>query len=72
MQRDRVINRLKALGFSFYRDAWRVKIFRNAQTIHEVHVPMRDDIDDEWVMSVLRQNGVSAEEARAFIECNRC
>jgi len=70
MRRDRIISKLRELGYSFKQDAWRVQIFRNSVTLHSIQVRKRDDIDDDWVRSVLRQAGCSKEEIEEFIGRN--
>lgn len=71
MRRERIIAKLRELGYKFKRDAWRVQIFRNPATMHLVQVRKRDDVDDDWVRSVLKQAGCSKEEIERFLgQCN--
>jgi hypothetical protein len=67
MRRDRIISKLRELGYGFKRDAWRVQIFRHPVTLDVIAVRKRDDIDDDWVRSVLRQAGCSKEDIERFI-----
>lgn len=67
MRRDRIIAKLRELGYSFKQDAWRVQVFRHSVTLHSIQVRKRDDIDDDWVRSVLRQAGCSKDEIETFI-----
>lgn len=70
MRRDRVISKLRELGYTFRQDAWRVQMFRHPVTMHVIQVRKRDDIDDDWVRSVLRQAGCSKDETERFIGQN--
>lgn len=67
MRRDRIISKLRELGYSFKQDAWRVQMFRHPVTLHVIAVRKRDDIDDDWVRSALRQAGCPKEEIEKFI-----
>jgi hypothetical protein len=71
MRRDRIVSKLRELGYNFKQDAWRVTIYRHPVTLHMVQVRKRDDIDDDWVRSVLRQANCPKEEIERFIgQCN--
>jgi hypothetical protein len=71
MRRDRIISKLRELGYKFNRDAWRVQVFRHATTMHLIEVRKRDDIDDDWVRAALKHAGCSKEEIERFIgQCN--
>lgn len=63
--RERLINKLRALGYRFKRDAWRVQIW--CKGTHRPMIPKRDLMDDEFVVTLLRQCGVAPEEVRAFL-----
>lgn len=70
MRRDRVIAKLRELGYKFSREAWRVNIYRHPATMHVIQVRNRDDIDDDWVRGVLRQAGCSKEDIEKFVTAN--
>jgi len=65
MRRERFIAKLRELGYSFRRDAWRVQLWRKGT--HEVSVRKRDHIDDDWVRQTLRQCGCSHDDIERFI-----
>jgi hypothetical protein len=67
MRRDRIVSKLRELGYKLRQDAWRVQLFRHPVTMHIVQVRKRDDIDDDWVRSTLRQTGCSKEDIEKFI-----
>lgn len=66
MRREYVVNKLKELGYKFRRQAWRVQIWSHPQTRHQVQVRQKDDIDDDWVKSMLRQAGCPKEDIEQF------
>lgn len=69
MRRERVINKLRELKYKFRRDAWRVSIWKKGT--HEVHVPKRDILSEDWVRSTLTQAGCAKDEIDRFIQaCN--
>ena len=63
--RERVIAKLKSVGYAFYKDAWRVSIFKLGT--HQVHIPKRDLLDAEVVQSILGQAKCAAEDIRRFL-----
>ena len=71
MRRERVIAKIRELGYAFRRDAWRIQEFRHPSTLHVIQIRKKDDVDDNWVRNVLRQAGLASEEIEAFIR-NHC
>lgn len=66
--RDRLINKLRELGYTFKRDAWRVSIWKKGT--HRVEVRKKDFLEEETVRQMLRQCGCEREEIDRFIgEC---
>lgn len=66
--RERLINKLRSIGYSFKRDAWRVQFFKNGT--HRALVPKRDLIDDDTAASILRQCDVPPADIASFLrEC---
>lgn len=71
MRRERVINKLRELGYKFKRDAWRVQVWRHPTTKHTIEVRKRDEVGDDWVRCVLRQAGCNPVEIDTFFrDCN--
>jgi hypothetical protein len=67
--RERLVNKLKEIGYRFKRDAWRVTMFRNGT--RRVEVPKRDFLQDETVAQILRQCGLTRDQIVQFIRtCN--
>jgi predicted RNA binding protein YcfA (HicA-like mRNA interferase family) len=71
MRRERFINKIRDLGYKFKRDAWRIQVWKHPQTMHVIEPRKKDDLDDDWVRSVLRHAGCSKEDIEAFIR-NHC
>ncbi len=53
VRRERLINKLRELGYTFKRDAWRVQIWKRGT--HRPAIPKQDLLDEETVASILRQ-----------------
>ena len=67
MQRDHIYNKLRELGYTFRRDAPRVKIWKHTQTYHEVHVRNKGNLREHWVRETLRSARCSEEDIERFI-----
>jgi hypothetical protein len=65
--REQVINKLRAAGYRFKRDAWRVSIFKKQGGTHRIEVPKRDILDEEWVRAAFRQADITREEIDEFL-----
>lgn len=65
LPRERVIAKLRELGFHFKRDSWRVSLYKRG--VERVEVPKRDLIDADWVRSTFRRLAMSREEVERFI-----
>ena len=63
--RQRLINKLREMGYRFKRDAWRVQFW--IKGTHRPAIPKRDLLDDETVTQILRQCGATPDEIIAFI-----
>lgn len=69
VRRERLINKLRELGFRFKRDAWRVQFWQKGQ-LRPV-IPKRDFLDEETVAQILRQCGVAQQDIMAFLRESR-
>ncbi len=67
LKRERVLNKLRELGFSFKRQAPNVDIYKNGQD--RIAVPRNAMIDPDWVRSVLGKR-CPREEIERFIQTN--
>lgn len=64
VRRERLINKLRELGFRFKRDAWRVQLWQRGML--RPQIPKRDLLDQETVSHILRQCGCQNDEIMAF------
>jgi len=65
---DALLNRLRALGFSFKRQTERVAIYKQKGKTRRVTVSKRNAHDANYVRIVLRMAGMSPDEIEAFIQ----
>ena len=65
--RTAFINKLRQLNYTFKRRQKRTELYRLRGGTHFVDVSMRDLIEDDTVMSALRQAGCSTESIKTFI-----
>jgi len=65
--KQRFINRIRQLGYSFNRKADRVEIYRRPTPMHFISVPRRNQLDEDWVRHALRQAGEAPNAIERFI-----
>lgn len=66
--REKLIAKLRELGYSFKKDSWRVSVFKRGT--HRAEVRKRDFLEEQTVRQTLRQTKLmTAEEIDAFIAC---
>jgi hypothetical protein len=69
--REQFINKIRALGYSFKRQAKRVQLYRKQGGTHRIAVPQSDLLEDEFVESALKQAGCPPAEIRAFLSASK-
>jgi len=67
VRRETFINKIRTLGFKYKTQQKRTYLYRQTGTTNYISVPMADLLEDEYVQSVLRQSGCTAEEIKSFI-----
>jgi hypothetical protein len=67
VSRTAFINKLRELNYTYKRPQKRTELWRKKGGTHCVLVPMRDLIEDETVISNLRQAGCSEDNIKAFM-----
>lgn len=65
---DALLNRLRALGFSFKRQTERVAIYKQKGSTRRVTVSKRNTHDPDYVRVVLRMAGMPLDQVEAFIK----
>lgn len=69
LKRDRIINKLRELGYSFKREAPNTYIWRRGS--HRVFVPKTDQVSETWARATLASCGCVAKEIDSFIQAAR-
>lgn len=66
--RQQVVNKLRAIGFTYSRQGERVDLYRRkgSGNCELAAVPRRDLLSEAYVINLLTRHGVSIEEAMAF------
>ncbi len=65
--RQQLINRLRALGFTFRKRTGRVELYRSVATTRRVEIVRKEMLDEDAVRLILRQAGLDREEIERFI-----
>lgn len=65
--RDSFISKIRSLGYTFKSQQKRTYLWRKAGGTHYISVPMAERLEEEFVISSLRQAGLEDSEIRAFI-----
>ena len=69
VSRQQFLNKLHEKNYRYKDTQKRTFMYRKVGGTHRVFVPMRDILDDGWVMSTLAQMGCDKEEIETFIRC---
>jgi hypothetical protein len=67
LSRNSFINKIRELGYTFKTKQKRTELWRKKGGTHCIMVPLRNDLEESFVVSSLRQAGISDEEIQAFI-----
>ena len=67
VRRESFINKIRELKYSYKSQQKRTYLYRKTGGTHYISVPMADLLEDEYVMSTLRQAGCNDNEIRAFL-----
>lgn len=69
--KQRLINCLSKLGYSFVNSSDRVELYRRPNGAHYVSVPRTRNVSVEFATSVLRQVGMNEDDIRSFLASAR-
>jgi hypothetical protein len=61
------VNKIRELDYTYKTKQKRTDLWRKRGGTHYISVPLSDYLEEEFVISSLRQAGCSAEEIRAFV-----
>ena len=67
VRRENYVNKIRALGYTFKSQQKRTYLWRKTGGTHFIAVPMADLLEDEFVLSTLRQAGCKDDEIHTFI-----
>ena len=67
VRRQNFINKIRSLSYAYKSQQKRTYLYRKTGGTHYISVPMADLLEDEFVMSSLRQAGCSEEEVWTFL-----
>jgi hypothetical protein len=70
VRRQSFINKIRELGYSFKSERKRVFLWRKG--MHFISVPKAEMLDDVFVISSLRQAGITDGEIEAFLKSAKC
>jgi hypothetical protein len=61
------VNKIRLLDYTYKTRAKRTDLWRKRGGTHFIAVPLSDSLEEEFVVSSLRQAGLKDDEIRAFI-----
>jgi hypothetical protein len=67
VRRETFINKIRSLKYSFKSKQKRTYLYRKTNGTHYISVPMADLLEDEFVISTLRQAGIPQSEIQSFL-----
>jgi hypothetical protein len=67
ISKKRFVNKLRELNYDFKEQLHYQERFRLRGGTHIIHVPRRDNLDEEYVRLTLRQAGQTKEQIEQFI-----
>ena len=67
ISKSHFVNKLRDLGYTYKSRQKRTDMWRKRGGTHRVFVSLADLLEDEYVVSTLRQAGCNDEEIKTFI-----
>jgi hypothetical protein len=65
--REHFVNKIRSLGYKYKTQHKRTYLYRKTNGTHFIPVPKSDLLEDEYVISALRQAGLADEDIKAFL-----
>ena len=65
--KSQFINKIRGLNYTFKTKQKRTELWRKKGGTHYISVPLSTKLEDEFVISSLRQAGCSPEEIKTFL-----
>lgn len=69
VRRDAYINKIRELKYTFKCQQKRTYLWRKINGTHYIPVPKADLLEDDFVISTLRQAGLKDAEIQSFLKC---
>ena len=67
IHRSHYVNKIRDLGYHFKSRQKRTELYRKQGETHRIFVPIKNDLEEDWVKSTLSQAGCGPDEIKAFI-----
>jgi hypothetical protein len=67
VRREVFVNKIRELKYAYKSQQKRTYLYRKTNGTHYISVPMADLLEDEFVISTLRQAGLSPAEIQSFL-----
>lgn len=69
VRRQNFINKIHELKYKYKTKQKRTDLWRKIGGTHYISVPLRDLLEEEFVICSLKQAGVPQDEIKSFIAC---
>lgn len=69
VHRQQFINKIRSLQYKYKGQQKRTYLYRKAGGTHYISVPMADLLEDEYVITALRQAGEPDQAIQSFLSC---
>ncbi len=67
ISKSHYINKIRSIGYTYKDRQKRTELWRKKGSTHYISVPLTDLLEEEFVISSLRQTGCKEEEIKVFI-----
>jgi len=71
VSKESFVNKIRKLNYTFKSQQKRTDLWRKKGGTHCIFVPLKDELEDEFVISALRQAGENDKEIQAFMSSAR-
>jgi hypothetical protein len=71
VSKESFVNKIRKLNYTFKSQQKRTDLWRKKGGTHCIFVPLKDKLEDEFVISALRQAGENDKEIQAFLSSAR-
>lgn len=68
IRREAFVNKIRELKYAYKSQQKRTYLYRKTNGTHYISVPMADLLEEEFVISALRQAGLKDPEIQSFLK----